>query len=76
MAVDDRSKWIAAILAFLFGPLGIHRFYLGRTGTGITMLALSCTVVGLILTVPWGFVDMVRYIVMSDAEVAARYPRR
>jgi TM2 domain-containing membrane protein YozV len=75
-AANDRNKYIAAILAFLFGTLGIHRFYCGRTGSGIAMLVLSCTVVGLVLTVPWGFVDMIRYLVMSDDEFAARYPRR
>ena len=25
---NDRNKYVAAILAFLVGPLGIHRFYL------------------------------------------------
>jgi len=72
---NDRNKFVAAVLAFLFGPLGIHRFYLGRTGTGIVMLVLSCTIVGLLATVPWGFVDMIRYLVMSEREFATRYPR-
>jgi len=72
---SDRNKFVAAILALLFGPLGIHRFYLGRTGTGIVMLVLSCTIVGLLATAPWAFVDMIRYLIMSDREFAARYPR-
>lgn len=72
---SDRNKYVAAVLAFLFGPLGIHRFYTGRTGSGIMMLVLSVTMVGLLLTVPWGFVDMVRYLIMSDAEFTRRYPR-
>lgn len=72
---NDRNKYVAAILAFLVGPLGIHRFYLGRTGSGIAMLVLTCTIVGLLLSVPWAFVDMVRYLVMSDREFAARYAR-
>lgn len=74
-ALDDRNKYIAALLAFLIGPLGIHRFYLGRTGSGIAMVVLSCTIVGLILTIPWAFVDMIRYLVMSDREFAQRYAR-
>jgi TM2 domain-containing membrane protein YozV len=72
---SDRNKYIAAIIAFLLGPLGIHRFYLGRTGTGIAMLVLSCTVIGLLVSVPWAFIDMIRYLVMSDREFAARYDR-
>jgi TM2 domain-containing membrane protein YozV len=72
---NDRNKLIAALLAFLLGPLGVHRFYTGRTGSGIVMLVLSITVVGLLVTVPWGFIDMIRYLVMSDDEFDARYPR-
>ena len=73
--LGDRNKYVAAILAFLLGPLGIHRFYLGRNGSGIAMLVLSITIVGLILSVPWAFIDMIRYLLMSDREFAARYAR-
>ena len=72
----DRNKLVAALLAFFLGPIGVHRFYLGRIGTGVTMLILSCTFVGLIATVPWAIIDMIRYLVMSDREFAARYARR
>jgi TM2 domain-containing membrane protein YozV len=72
---NDRNKIVAALLAFFFGPLGLHRFYLGRTGSGIVMLILTCTVAGLLLTVPWAFIDMIRYLLMSDREFADRYPR-
>jgi TM2 domain-containing membrane protein YozV len=74
-AGSDRNKYAAALIAFFFGPLGIHRFYLGRVGSGIAMLVLTCTVIGLIVSVPWALVDMVRYLVMSDEEFAARYAR-
>lgn len=73
--LGDRNKYIAALLAFFLGPLGIHRFYTGRTGSGIAMIVLSCTVVGLIVSAPWALVDMVRYLMMSDREFAARYER-
>jgi hypothetical protein len=72
----DRNKYIAALIAFLVGPLGIHRFYLGRTGSGIVMLVLTCTILGLFLTVPWALIDMIRYLVMPDREFAARYEPR
>lgn len=73
---DDRNKYIAALIAFVIGPLGIHRFYLGRTGSGIAMVVLSCTVIGLLVTVPWAFIDMIRYLIMSDRDFAERYARK
>ena len=70
---NDRNKLVAAALAFLLGPLGIHRFYLGRTGSGVAMLVLTMTVIGLIVTIPWAFIDMIRYLVMPDREFETRY---
>ena len=75
-ADDDRNKYIAALLAFFLGPLGIHRFYLGRTGSGIAMVILTCTFIGLLVTIPWGYIDMIRYLIMSDREFAERYARK
>ena len=72
---NDRNKYVAAILAFFVGPLGIHRFYLGRIGTGIVMLVLSCTIVGLLVSAPWALIDTIRYLIMSDREFAERYAR-
>jgi TM2 domain-containing membrane protein YozV len=69
----DRNKFVAAVLAFLFGPFGVHRFYLGRVGSGLAMLLLTCTVIGGIVTVPWALIDTIRYLVMSDREFARRY---
>jgi TM2 domain-containing membrane protein YozV len=72
---NDRNRYIAALLAFVLGPLGIHRFYVGRSGSGIVMLVLTCTIVGLIVSAPWALIDMVRYLIMSDREFAERYGR-
>lgn len=36
--VSPRSRTVAAVLAFFLGTLGIHRFYVGKTGTGILMI--------------------------------------
>lgn len=73
---NDRNKLVAALLAFFLGPLGIHRFYTGRTGSGIVMLVLTCTLVGLIVSAPWAFIDFIRYLIMSDEEFEVRYRRR
>ncbi|ANE05263.1 hypothetical protein ccrud_03865 [Corynebacterium crudilactis] len=46
--VQQKSKVLAALLAFFLGTLGVHNFYLGYTKAGIAQLAL--TVLGYILT--------------------------
>ncbi|RIA45698.1 TM2 domain-containing protein [Hephaestia caeni] len=74
--LGGRNKYVAALLAFLFGVLGVHRFYLGRTGSGIVMLVLSLTVIGLVVTGLWALIDTIRYLVMPEEEFADRYGRR
>lgn len=32
---SPKSKTVAALLCFFFGGFGIHRFYVGKIGTGI-----------------------------------------
>lgn len=40
--ISAKSKGTAAVLCFFFGWLGIHRFYVGKIGTGILyMLTLG-----------------------------------
>jgi class 3 adenylate cyclase len=50
-SISDRKRLIAAILAFCFGVFGAHRFYAGKTGTGLTQV---CTFGGLVI---WCFID-------------------
>ena len=36
--VSDKSRLAAALLCWFLGVLGVHRFYVGKIGTGILML--------------------------------------
>lgn len=36
--ISPKSKVTAAVLCFFLGCLGIHRFYVGKIGTGIIWL--------------------------------------
>lgn len=54
---NEKSKGVAYILWLLFGWLGVHRFYAGRTGSGLAQLLLSLSVVGLGVTIIWWLID-------------------
>ncbi|HVZ29636.1 MAG TPA: TM2 domain-containing protein [Asticcacaulis sp.] len=65
-AYGEKNKWIAVILCFFFGPIGIHKFYLGRTTAGIIMLVASVLVVGLPFTMFISFIELIIYLVKSE----------
>jgi TM2 domain-containing membrane protein YozV len=46
-------------LAFFVGTLGIHNFYLGKTGKGIAQLVLTITVIGALVSLPWAFIEAI-----------------
>ena len=65
--ISPKSKVTAAWLAFFLGTLGIHRFYVGKTGSAVVTLILflvgistAGVVVGLVILYPlglWSFID-------------------
>lgn len=55
---DAKSVVVAYLFWFFLWPFGAHRFYMGRVGTGVLMLILSLTVIGLFATLIWAVVDL------------------
>ena len=44
------KSWILAIICFIIGELGIHRFIVGKIGTGIVwLLTFGCLGIGVIV---------------------------
>ena len=50
---SDRSRLVALLFCVLLGVFGVHRFYVGKIGTGILML-LTLGGVGI-----WTMIDLI-----------------
>ncbi len=63
--ISPKSRLVTTLLAFFLGELGVHRFYLGKIGTGILMLFTGG---GLGI---WALIDFIMAVagVMKDKEV-------
>jgi TM2 domain-containing membrane protein YozV len=53
---SDRNRWVAGALGILLGVFGVHRFYLGYVGIGVTQLLLGILSFGIISSI-WGWID-------------------
>jgi TM2 domain-containing membrane protein YozV len=72
----DSSKRLAAgIIAILVGYLGIHKFALGYTGAGLTMLLVSVCTCGILGVVMWaiGIAEGIIYLSKTDEEFYHTY---
>lgn len=68
-----KDKTTAALLALLLGPIGAHKFYLGRTGAGVLYLALTATFVLSFIPLLAGFIDFIILALMDKEEFNRRY---
>jgi TM2 domain-containing membrane protein YozV len=68
---SDKDFWATLLLCLFFGWLGIHRFYVGKIGTGLLWL-----VTGGLFTIGW-IVDLILIILGSftDKQGNAIRPR-
>jgi len=75
--VSEKSKIVAALLAFFLGDLGIHKFYLGQNKQGVIYLLLTLIfswtfIVPVIITIIC-WMEALGYITTDDKEFAKVY---
>ena len=62
------KQWVVAlVLAFFFGFLGVHNFYLGRPGRGIAQLILTITVIGAVISCTWAFIEFIMILMRAGS---------
>jgi len=67
--VSEKSRLAAFLLAFFLGGFGIHRFYVGKGKSGILMIILTISVIGLPIVGIWATIDwiMILFGAFSDS---------
>lgn len=75
-AVGGKNKIAAALLAFFFGALGIHNFYLGYKKKAIAQLLITVLTCGAgsIVSGIWAFVEFIQILTGSIATDADGVP--
>jgi len=63
---SPKTRLVALLLCFLFGMIGVHRFYVGKIGTGILQIL---TLGGLGI---WVLIDLIMIIVGSYRDKQGR----
>lgn len=67
--IYSKSKTAAGLLAVFFGGIGVHKFYLGKTGLGILYLLFSWTFVPAVV----GLIEGIIYLSSSDEGFYYKY---
>ena len=62
--MSDKSRTVASLLCFFLGIFGVHRFYLGKTKSGILMLCTAWMTIGI-----WPLIDLILIVAGKGTDV-------
>ena len=65
--ISPKSRLVALLLCLFLGCIGVHRFYVGKNGTGILMIVTLGGFLGI-----WVIIDLVMIIVGSFTDKEGR----
>jgi len=68
---EESKRVVAGILGILLGGLGVHKFVLGYTTTGIIQLIISVLSCGILSVI--GLIEGIIYLTKSDEEFIYTY---
>ena len=68
--VTTKNRTTAALLALFFGGIGVHKFYLGQSGSGIIYLLFCWTLIPALVA----FIEALVLFGMNDTSFATKYP--
>ncbi len=67
---SEKERLVALILCFFLGGLGVHRFYVGKVGSGIVQIL---TLGGLGI---WVLIDLISIFCGAFEDNEGRFPRK
>jgi len=56
---DIKTRGVLGLVCFFLGYLGLHRFLVGKVGSGVVQLILCFTVIGWLVLWVWWLVDFI-----------------
>jgi hypothetical protein len=65
-----KSRLVAGLLGIFLGGLGVHRFYLGYTGIGVTQIIVTILTCG--IGSLWGFIEGIMILANSGITTDAQ----